>query len=193
MESFSEVFPTSTQKNVTIIKKKSAYRPPHNSPGGNSGSYIFGPSFNLKSVEIEGNWVSVRDPPAAALVANDAGGGASCPFLFADDGQGAEIALGRVLVGAHSLALSSTTVIKLPDKTRTIFLREFEPELTFISRVVLRSEGEERELVRDKAIEPGQQLVVDIPSMTGSNSYLVVSGYYQTIESVLASKPPAVP
>ena len=185
---------------MTITKKKSAYGPAHNLFGGGVASakgksdlYIFGPSFDLKSIEIEGQWVSVRAPPAAALVANDAGGGASCPFLFADDDQGAEIALGRVLVGAHSLALSSTSVIRIPDQTRTIFLRELEPEVTFVSRIVLSSEGKERELVRDRAIEPGQQLVIDIPSTPGSDRYLVVSGYYQTIKLILASKSPAAP
>jgi hypothetical protein len=195
VDTFEAKLRNSNNEDVLVAKRKSSYDPVDDatdssavSDSASSDAYIFGQSFELKSVKIEGQWVSVRDAPASALVANEAGGGASCPFLFANDGQDTEIALGRVLVGAHSRSLSSTSVIKLPEHTRTVFLRELEPEVTFISRLALRSAGQERVLVKDRIIGPGEEIEIDIPiTFERGDQFLVVTGYYQLIDTALAS------
>lgn len=186
IDSFTAKLGLDGGKEISITKQKSAYEPVVASSDSGADAYIFGPSYELNAIKLEEQWIDVRKAPETALVANETGGGGSCPFVFVDDGHETEIAMGRVLVGAHSRQLSTESVVKLPDRTKVVFIRELEPEVTFISRIVVRGGGEERELLKDTVLKPGEQVSLEIPEMPEGDRVLVVSGYYESMETILA-------
>ena len=116
-----------------FTKSKAAFRPPETAKI--TQSYVFGPWYDLKDIVLKGKAIAVRSAPASALVFVGETGIGSCPFLFVDDDQNSYVKAGRMSVGANDESRSREETIKLAPGTRSLYLSEQEPEITYVGNI----------------------------------------------------------
>ncbi|MGO8092259.1 hypothetical protein [Rhizobium leguminosarum] len=149
-----------------------------------TSSYFFGPAFQLKTLEIDGKIVEVRDPPEFGLVADHMGEYGSCPFAYFETADGKSLYHGRILVGANSVTRSATDTIAIPPGATKLVIKEVEPEITFLHDITFTSD---KNVLRDVSfsrpakVSPRDQLSINIPS--GSIS-VAITGYYELLSRV---------
>lgn len=167
----------------TIFSKSIlAFRPPETRKIHRT--YIFGPAYNLKTITIKGNDIPVRSAPAAAVAYRPGFccGEGSCPFLYVSGDAGTDdlIRIGRVLIGASKKQLVRTEEKELPPETRSFFISEQEPEVTFLDTIAVKSgsSGEERLIASNVVIHPGQAREFRVPKEFYGNAILKIRGYY---------------
>jgi len=169
-----------TEKPLRTIFSKSieSFRPPE--AGKINPTYIFGPAYDLKSISVKGTAIALRSAPAAAVAFLGETGIGSCPFLFVSDGIGAPSRVGRVLIGASKKELARIEENKLLPETRSFFITEQEPEVTFLETVAIRSalSGEERLIASNLVIHPGEAREFQIPKEFYGDAILKIRGYY---------------
>jgi hypothetical protein len=162
----------------TIFSKSIAsFRPPETRKINRT--YIFGPAYNLKTITIKGTEIAVRNAPAAAVAYLGQTETGSCPFLFVSNGIDDPSRVGRVLIGASKKELARVEEKNLPHETRSFFLSEQEPEVTFLETVAVKSasSGEERLVASNLVIHPGEAREFRIPENYG-DAVLKIRGYY---------------
>ena len=122
----------------------------------------------------------MQSAPAAAVAFLGAAEEGSCPFLYVSDGVNDPSRVGRVLIGASKKELARVDETKLPLETRTFFLSEQEPEVTFLETVVVKnaSSGEERLVTSNLVIHPGEAREFRIPEEFYGDAILKIRGYY---------------
>ena len=165
-----------------FTKSKAAFRPPETAKI--TQSYVFGPSYDLKDIVLKGKAIAVRSAPASALVFVGETGIGSCPFLFVDDDQNSYVKVGRMLVGANDESRSREEIIKLAPGTRSLYLSEQEPEITYVEQIAIRdaASGFEEVLARNVVLRPGWSRKFDVPERMRADAQLVLRGYYKRLE-----------
>lgn len=171
-----------------FTKSVSSFRPPETRKINRT--YIFGPAYNLKTITIKRTDISVRSAPAAAVAFLGNTGVGSCPFLYVSDGVDDPSRVGRVLIGASKKELARDEENKLPRETRSFFLSEQEPEVTFLETVAVKSasSGEEHLIGSNLVIHPGQAREFRIPEEFYGDAVLKIRGYYIPLRSDQASE-----
>lgn len=146
-------------------------------------TYVFGPAFYLNSVRVMGSDVQVRRAPAAAVAFIGTAEEGSCPFLFVSSGADEPIRVGRVLVGANKRDLARNEEINLPVGTRSFFISEQEPEVTFLETISIRdsSSDAERLLASNIVLHPGDAREFTIPTEFAGEITLTLRGYYEPL------------
>jgi hypothetical protein len=146
-------------------------------------TYIFGPSFNLRTLRVRGTEVNVRSAPAASVAYFGSAEVGSCPFLFASNGVDEPSRIGRVLVGASKSNLIRTEEIKLPKETQSFFISEQEPEVTLLETVMVKgpSPGEEHLIASSVVLHPGEAREFVIPKEIVGDVTLILRGYYEPL------------
>jgi hypothetical protein len=173
---------------VYLKKLKSSYRKPETKKI--TEAYVFGQSLELLEVKVKGTKVAVREVPAAPLSWIGPIGVGSCPFVFVDDGRGEPSIVGRILIGAHSQSLMRTERITLPKGTKAVFIREIEPEITYIEQISIAGGAPVDELIvaRNIRIRPGHSLEFDVPELYRDDPTLIVNGYYEPMRTAQPSE-----
>jgi hypothetical protein len=164
-----------------IEKERDSFREPqdvHLTP-----SYVFGPSYSIRDITISTKPVAVRAVPANPLTWLGSIGGASCPFLFVKDGREEPAMVGRVLIGAIREELTRVEDINLPQGTDAVMIGEWEPEITYLQRVTIRSKENPAEtlLGENIVIRPGHSNEFIIPDAYRDHPILNLRGYYQPL------------
>jgi hypothetical protein len=158
-------------------------------------TYIFGLSFNLKAITIKGTDIAVREAPPVPLAYNGRIPQGSCPFLYISDEVNDPSRVGRVLIGASKREFARLEETKLPRETRSFFITEQEPEVTFLEEVAVKSasSGEERLVASNLVIHPGQALEFQVADEFYSDAILKVRGYYIPLRFDQASEEDGAP
>ncbi|MCM2477309.1 hypothetical protein HGO38_28055 [Rhizobium sp. CG5] len=154
-----------------------------------TSSYYFGPALQLKSLEIDGANVEVRNVPKLSLVADVVGGAGSCPFAYFQMPSGELLYHGRVLVGANSMLKSAYDAVQIPPGAVKLILKELEPEVTFLQSVEFVQSKEAVHLVafsRPAKILPRHEVSFDIPA---GSSEVRINGYYEPLGRVRTPAP----
>ena len=138
----------------------------------------------MKDIVLKGKAIAVRSAPASALVFVGETGIGSCPFLFVDDDQNSYVKVGRMLVGANDESRSREETIKLAPGTRSLYLSEQEPEITYVEQIAIRdaASGFEEVLARNVVLRPGWSRKFDVPERMRADAQLVLRGYYKRLE-----------
>ncbi|MGD9657680.1 MAG: hypothetical protein AB7U61_08590 [Methylocystis sp.] len=162
-------------------KSVSSFRPPEALDV--TPTYLFGTSLYLNTLRIMGSDVRVRRAPAAAVGFIGYTETGSCPFLFVSNGVDEPSRVGRVLVGANKWNLARTEEIELPRGTRSLFISEQEPEVTFMETISIKdsSSGEERLIASNIVLHPGDARQFTIPAEFSGKITLRVRGYYEPL------------
>jgi hypothetical protein len=166
---------------TVFSKSVSSFRLP--APLKFTPAYVFGPAFGLKTLTIRGTEVAVRSAPAAAVAYLGKAPVGSCPFLFVSNGMDDPSRVGRVLIGASRKDLARTEEIKLPKETRSFFISEQEPEVTFLETVGVKdsSSGIEQLIASSVVLHPGDAREFFIPQGFGGEVTLRLRGYYKPL------------
>jgi hypothetical protein len=181
-EGASEEEPHSPPPLQTIFSKSVAsFRVPM--PPKVTPTYIFGPSLNLSALTIEGTEVEVRAAPADSLNFIGRAPIGSCPFLFVSTGSDDPTRIGRVLIGASRKELVRTEEIKLPQGTRSFFISEVEPKVTYLETLWVKDSqlGIERLIASGVLLRPGEAREFPIPKGLTGEITLSLQGYYEPL------------
>ncbi|TAY13747.1 hypothetical protein [Rhizobium leguminosarum] len=146
-----------------------------------TGTYYFGPALQLKTLEINGKDVDVRDAPKFGLVVSDSGEYGSCPFAYFEMDNGSVLYQGRILVGASSPANAKIDHLTVPSGAKRLIIREIEPEITHVYSIDFSNLSNTVKNVNFSTplrILPRQQISIEIPDGTRE---LTVSGYYDPL------------
>jgi hypothetical protein len=101
-----------------------------------TASYVFGPSSEIESIEVDGATMPFRhyDPKNVVIQSGSAQG--SCPYVFTYSSVDREwISEGHVLYGVNAREKESTDTIRLHRFDGRISIRESEPEISYIDSV----------------------------------------------------------
>jgi hypothetical protein len=159
-------------------------------------NYIFGPSINIESVEVDNVEYPFRQFDAGRLVINLDSSWGSCPFVYTYSSEsGTWLSEGHILYGINSKLKESEDSIRLNRFDGRVLIKENEPEISFIDSVYVRAialDGTEKLIYpRTKALHfadgnylklsQWEQLKIefDLPRDLVNQEYFVVAkGYY---------------
>jgi hypothetical protein len=98
-------------------------------------------------------------------------------------GLGDPIRIGRVLIDASKEDLARTEEIRLPRETRSFFVSEQEPEITYLTQISVVDEesGVERVLASKVVLHPGDGREFLIPEEFVGGVTLKLRGYYESL------------
>jgi hypothetical protein len=164
-------------------KSVSSFRAP--TPPKVTPTYIFGPSYSLRSLSIAGTEVVTRAAPADSLNFLGRAPIGSCPFLFVSTGTDDLIRIGRVLIGASRKDLARIEEIKFPKGTRSFVIREQEPEVTFLETIILKDSAvpaREQLIASDVVLRPGDDREFLVPAGFSEEIILKLRGHYEVLD-----------
>jgi hypothetical protein len=146
-------------------------------------TYVFGPSFELEGLTIQGTEVAVRPAPADFLNYLGRAPVGSCPFLFISNGMTEPNRVGRVLIGASRKDLARIEELRLPKGTSSFFITEQEPEVTHLAEVTVidHSSKIEQIIASEVVLRPGEAREFFIPKEFTGEITLKLSGYYEPL------------
>jgi hypothetical protein len=136
LQDISEVFLPYSSFDILSISKSAFLDLADKARPAITQSYVFGPSYEIDSIEVDGAGMPFRrfDPKNVVIRSGTPEG--SCPYVFTYSSSEREwISEGHILYGVNRREKESTSAIRLHRFDGQIVIRELEPEISYIDSV----------------------------------------------------------